>query len=69
MNKNYDKKIAKDVLRLRFSQMIVNEDYKKGKFKIPIHLAFGHEAIAVAVNKIMKEDDKLILTQRILSEI
>jgi len=64
MNKNYDKKIAKDVLRLRFSQMIVNEDYKQGKFKIPIHLAFGHEAIAVAVNKIMKEDDKLILSHR-----
>ena len=64
MNTNYDKKIAKAILRLRLSQMIVNEDYKEGKFKIPIHLAFGHEAIAVAVNNIMKEEDRIILTHR-----
>jgi len=64
MNTNYDKRIAKAVLRLRLSQMIVNEDYKEGKFKIPIHLAFGHEAIAVTVNNIMKVEDRIILTHR-----
>jgi len=64
MNKKNTEEIARDVLRIRLSQMIVNEDYKAGKFKIPIHLAFGHEAIATAVKHIMKDGDKLILTHR-----
>ena len=46
---------ARDVLRIRLSQMIVNEKYKNGEFKVPIHLALGHEAIAVAVDSIMEE--------------
>lgn len=58
------RKIVKDVLRLRLSQMIVNEEYKNNKFKIPIHLAFGHESIAVAVGAIMNNQDKLVLTHR-----
>lgn len=57
-------KIAKEILRLRLAQMIINEEYKNGKFKIPIHLAFGHESIAVAVSDIMKSQDKLVLTHR-----
>ena len=64
MAKNYTKKIVYDMLRLRLSQMMVNENYKDGKFKIPIHLAFGHEAIVVAINEIMNEEDKLILSHR-----
>lgn len=64
MDKKNTEEIARDVLRIRLSQMIVNEDYKAGKFKIPIHLAFGHEAIATAVKHIMKDGDKLILTHR-----
>ncbi len=59
-----NKKIIHDVLWLRLAQMYVNEEYKAGKFKIPIHLAFGHEAIAVAINHFMQDDDKLILTHR-----
>jgi pyruvate dehydrogenase E1 component alpha subunit len=58
------KKIVHDVLWLRLAQMTVNEEYKAGKFKIPIHLALGHEAIAVAMNHFMQDDDKLILTHR-----
>jgi len=56
--------IAKNILRIRLSQMIINERYKKGDFKIPIHLAFGHEAIAVAVDSIMQKNDKLVLSHR-----
>ena len=63
MNEEY-KIIAKEVLRLRLAQMIINEDYKNGKFKIPIHLAFGHESIAVALSHVMKDQDKLILSHR-----
>jgi pyruvate dehydrogenase E1 component alpha subunit len=60
-------KIAKEVLRLRLSQMIVNEEYKAGRFKIPIHLALGHEAIAVAVSAVMEEGDQLLPTHRNLA--
>ena len=56
--------IAREVLRIRLSQMIVNEKYKNGEFKIPIHLALGHEAIAVAVDSIMEEEDQLVLSHR-----
>lgn len=59
-----DDKIARDIIWLRLAQMIVNDEYKIGKFKIPIHLAFGHEAIAVAINHLMGSDDFLILSHR-----
>ncbi len=56
--------IAHKMLRLRIAQLMVNENYKDGQFKIPVHLAFGHETIAVAISEIMDEDDKLILSHR-----
>jgi len=56
--------IAKEILKNRFNQICVNQKYKEKKFKIPIHLALGHEAIAVSVNNIMKESDSLILSHR-----
>ena len=56
--------IAEDVLRVRLSQMIVNERNKDGDFQVPIHLALGHEAIAVAVARIMAVEDRLLPTHR-----
>ncbi len=56
--------VAKEILRLRLSQLVVNEKYKAGQFKIPIHLAIGHEAIAVAVDSVMEENDKLVCSHR-----
>jgi pyruvate dehydrogenase E1 component alpha subunit len=56
--------IAKNILKNRLCQIIVNQKYKEKKFKIPIHLALGHEAIATAVSEIMNTDDNLILTHR-----
>jgi TPP-dependent pyruvate/acetoin dehydrogenase alpha subunit len=64
MNDIYNPEIAKQILRVRLSQMIINEKCKKNEFKIPIHLAFGHEAIAVAVDQVMGKDDQLTLTHR-----
>jgi len=58
------KSLSEKILRIRLSQMMVNENYKEGQFKIPIHLAFGHETFAVAINEIMDDEDKLILTHR-----
>ena len=61
------KQIATEILRLRLSQMAINEGIKRGKFKVPVHLAMGHEAIAVAVNAVMGDKDKLILSHRNLA--
>ncbi|MDO8623490.1 MAG: thiamine pyrophosphate-dependent enzyme [archaeon] len=59
-----DIELAKNMIKIRLSQLIVNEKYKNKEFKIPIHLALGHESIAVAVDSIMDEKDKLILNHR-----
>ena len=59
-----DPEIARQVLRVRLAQMIINERYKNGDFKIPIHLAMGHEAIAVAVGAVMRDEDQLVLPHR-----
>ena len=56
--------IAKEILRLRLCQMIVNEKYKAGLFKVPIHIAMGHEAVAVAVDAVMGENDQLVCSHR-----
>lgn len=56
--------IAKEILRLRLSQMIVNEKYKAGEFKIPLHVALGHEAIAVAVDAVMQGNDQFVGSHR-----
>jgi len=56
--------LARNVLFLRHSQMLINERYKKGEFKIPLHLGMGHEAIAAAVDAIMQEGDQLVCSHR-----
>lgn len=56
--------LAADVLRVRLSQMIINERLKRREFKIPVHLALGHEAVAVAVSAAMAPNDALCLTHR-----
>ncbi|MBU1092512.1 hypothetical protein KJ836_02500 [Patescibacteria group bacterium] len=61
---NRTAKIIKEILRLLFSQTAINDGIKDKQFKIPIHLAMGHESIAVAVNAIMSKNDKLILSYR-----
>jgi len=56
--------IAVEVLKLRFSQLLVNEHLKKSAFRIPVHLALGHEAIAVALARTLKQQDAKILSHR-----
>src|SRR5437016_5397666 len=46
------------VLRLRHWHHLLNEMLKLRQFKIPIHLAFGHEAAAVAMDRSMERDDR-----------
>jgi pyruvate dehydrogenase E1 component alpha subunit len=56
--------LAREVIRIRLSQLVVNERYKAGEFKVPIHLALGHEAIAAAVSAVMRDEDMLLLSHR-----
>ncbi len=55
---------AREVLRVRISMLMINELIKKKAFSVPIHLALGHEAIAVAVAAAMRPSDRLLLTHR-----
>jgi len=54
----------KKIIWLRLAQILVNQRYKNGDFLVPIHLAMGHETIAVAVDLVMGEEDSLFLTHR-----
>jgi TPP-dependent pyruvate/acetoin dehydrogenase alpha subunit len=57
-------RLAREVLRLRLSMLAINELIKRQMFRVPIHLALGHEAIAVAVAAAMQPGDRLLLTHR-----
>lgn len=57
-------KIARQILRLRICQMICNEKLKSGEIKIPLHLAMGHESLAVSLSDSMQDGDKLLLAHR-----
>jgi pyruvate dehydrogenase E1 component alpha subunit len=56
--------LAERVVRLRYWQHLLNEDLKARAFNVPVHLAFGHEAIAVAVSAAMTDYDQLVLSHR-----
>ena len=59
-----NKKLASKVLQIRYWQHLVNEGLKKNVFAVPVHMAFGHEAVAAAVDSSMQSDDQLVLTHR-----
>ena len=59
--------VEMEMIRLRYWQHLMNEDLKKKAFNIPIHVAFGNEAITVAVSNMMTADDQLVLTHRNMS--
>lgn len=56
--------LAERVVYLRYWQHLLNEELKHKAFAIPVHLAFGNEAIAVAVTAAMTSDDQVVLTHR-----
>ena len=59
------RRLAWEVVRLRYWQHLVNEDLKAGKIpKVPVHVAIGNEAIAVAVCNMMQPEDELVLSHR-----
>jgi TPP-dependent pyruvate/acetoin dehydrogenase alpha subunit len=61
------RELALEVLRIRHWQHIMNEHLKQKRFKIPIHVSIGYEALAVAIHHMMADDDQLVLTHRNMS--
>ncbi|MEE2745758.1 MAG: thiamine pyrophosphate-dependent enzyme [Pseudomonadota bacterium] len=57
-------KLANDVVYIRVAQQLINESLKAKEFSVPVHLAMGHEAIAVAVCHSMEKGDGICLTHR-----
>ena len=51
-------------VKVRIGMSVVNEHMLAGKFSIPIHLAFGHELLAVAVADARSKGDLLVLSHR-----
>jgi TPP-dependent pyruvate/acetoin dehydrogenase alpha subunit len=64
MAANNDLQLVRQVLQIRYWQHLVNERMKKGVIKAAVHMAFGHEAIAVAVSSMMQAEDQLVLSHR-----
>ena len=56
--------LSKDIQRSRAIQLEINNMIIAGEFQIPIHLGIGHEAIATSLVKVLKSNDKLLLTHR-----
>ncbi len=56
--------LSNQILKLRCHQIIINELNNNNKFKIPIHLAIGHESIAVSIMNNLNSKDKIILSHR-----
>jgi pyruvate dehydrogenase E1 component alpha subunit len=56
--------LAKEIQRSRAIQLDINNMIIAGEFRIPIHLAIGHEAIATSLVNVLSLNDKLLLTHR-----
>lgn len=55
---------AARMIQLRLWQHLVNELLKQKAFKVPVHLAFGAEAVVTSVDECMQPTDCLTLTHR-----
>lgn len=53
-----------EIIRIRQAQLQVNSMITEQAFKIPVHLALGHESIAVAVSAAMNIQDLILLNHR-----
>ncbi len=56
--------LAHEVLRSRIAQLLINEAIREKTFRVPVHLAMGHEAIAVAVANVRAPRDQVLLSHR-----
>ena len=63
MNINYNL-LAQRIVYSRYAQIVINECIRNKRFKIPIHLAMGHESIAESLSLSMGESDLLVCSHR-----
>ena len=56
--------LKNEVLRNRQTQIMVAEEVNKGTYKVPVHLALGHESVATAIIGAAQELDKFTFTHR-----
>ena len=61
---NQSQEVAKEIQRSREVQLEINRMIISGEFKIPIHLAIGHEALASSLVHAISPGDKLLFTHR-----
>ena len=55
------------IAKIRYWQLSLNEMLLEKKFNIPIHLAFGHESLSVAISRSLHANDCICLTHRNVS--
>ena len=56
--------LTAEVIRLRRIQLAINKDISEKKFDIPVHLALGHEALAISLVESMGSHDQILLNHR-----
>jgi TPP-dependent pyruvate/acetoin dehydrogenase alpha subunit len=64
MNSSVASKLAEKIKAMRAIQLNINKKMLEGHFKIPIHLAIGHEAVSACLAEAFSPSDKLLLTHR-----
>ena len=58
------KDVLESLLRTRLSMLKMNDCIRQKMLSIPIHMALGHEAIAVAVSTVKHSNDSVVLSHR-----
>jgi TPP-dependent pyruvate/acetoin dehydrogenase alpha subunit len=58
------KGVLESLLRTRLSMLKMNDCIRQKMLSIPIHMALGHEAIAVAVAEVKHANDSVVLSHR-----
>lgn len=56
--------IMSEISRLRNAQLEINKKIVANEFPVPVHLAIGHETLAVCTVAAMGVSDKILLTHR-----
>ena len=64
MDATVESKLSNKMKAVRGIQLSINKKMIEGQFRIPIHLAIGHEAVAVCLAEVFRPQDKLLLTHR-----
>ena len=64
MKKKLNIEIAKNLLRIRLTEMKISYEYSKQKMRCPVHLSIGQEAIAAPLRFLLNKRDIVISGHR-----